>query len=153
MPSMIYATSTGHAIRALSELAARGGGNVMLDELLAGSDLPRMFVAKLFQPLVKAGLLSSIKGRKGGFALARPAHAISLLDIVIVLEGRSLLDGCVVGLPLCNDSALCPQHDLYKPIRQRLTDYLQTTTLADAAASLKSRPAWRGLRGPREQSK
>jgi DNA-binding IscR family transcriptional regulator len=35
----------------------------------------------------------------------------------------------------------CPQHDLFKPIRQRLRAYLSTTTLADTAASLKEKKA------------
>jgi DNA-binding IscR family transcriptional regulator len=37
----------------------------------------------------------------------------------------------------------CPQHDLYKPIRQRWKDYLGTTTLADLAASLKAKQAYK----------
>ena len=40
----------------------------------------------------------------------------------------------------------CPQHDLYKPIRQRLKDYLITTTLADLAASLRAKQAWQKMR-------
>jgi DNA-binding IscR family transcriptional regulator len=46
----------------------------------------------------------------------------------------------------CNDHMPCPQHDLYKPIRQRLKAYVQTTTLADLAASLKAKQAWHRLR-------
>jgi len=40
----------------------------------------------------------------------------------------------------------CAQHDLYKPIRQRIKDYLRTTTAADLAASLKSKQAWQRAR-------
>jgi hypothetical protein len=36
----------------------------------------------------------------------------------------------------------CAQHDLYKPIRQRLKDYMETTTLADLASSLKAKLSW-----------
>ena len=39
----------------------------------------------------------------------------------------------------------CAQHDLYKPIRQRLKDYLITTTLADLASSLRSKQSWRKM--------
>jgi DNA-binding IscR family transcriptional regulator len=51
----------------------------------------------------------------------------------------------VVGLERCNDQMPCPQHDLYKPIRQRLKDYLNTTTVADMASSLKAKQSWRDL--------
>jgi Rrf2 family protein len=141
---LIYSSATEYAIRGLSELAARNAdGPVMLDELVAGTGLPRDFVAKIFQKLVRAGILRSAKGRGGGFALARMQHEVTLLSIIEAVEGPQLLDRCVVGLEKCNDQMPCAQHDLYKPIRQRLRDYLQTTTLADLAASLRTKQAWR----------
>ena len=143
---MIFSSATEYAIRALSELAARGAaGPVMLDELVRGTGLPRDFVAKIFQKLVRAGVLRSAKGRGGGFSLAREPHQIRLMDIIEGVEGPQQLDACVVGLEKCNDSMPCAQHDLYKPIRQRLKDYLMTTTVADLAASLRSKQAWRRI--------
>jgi Rrf2 family transcriptional regulator, iron-sulfur cluster assembly transcription factor len=141
---MIFSSSTEYAMRGLSELAGRvsAGDMVMLDEIVSGTDLPRDFVAKIFQRLVRAGILRSAKGRGGGFALARPPHEITLMNIVEAMEGPQRLDQCVVGLEKCNDHMPCPQHDLYKPIRQRLKDYLNTTTLADLAASLKTKQSW-----------
>src|SRR4051794_12875869 len=140
---MIFSNATEYAIRGLSELAARGvAGPVMLDELVIGTDLPRDFLAKVFQKLVRGGVLKSAKGRGGGFSLPRPPHEITLMEIVQAIEGPQTLDQCVVGLERCSDQMPCPQHDLYKPIRQRLKDYLNTTTLADMAASLKAKQAW-----------
>lgn len=143
---MIFSGTTEYAIRALSELAGRNvERTVLLDDLLAGTDLPRDFIAKIFQKLVRGGILRSAKGRGGGFALARPQHEIRLIDIIDAIEGPHRMDGCVVGLERCNDHMPCSQHDLYKPIRQRLKDYLSTTTLADMAASLRSKQAWHAL--------
>jgi Rrf2 family protein len=142
---MLYSTMSEYAIRGLSELAVRAPDRqIMLDELVSGTDLPRDFLAKVFQKLVKGGILASSKGRGGGFRLARPLHEITLMNIVEAIEGPQPLDGCVVGLVACNDQMPCSQHDLYKPIRQRLKDYMNTTTLADLAASLKSKLAWQG---------
>lgn len=137
---MLYSTPTEYAIRGLSELAARAPGkSMMLDQLTQGTTLPREFLAKVFQQLVKGGVLTSAKGRGGGFALARPTHEITLLQIIEAIDGPGYCNRCVVGLEECSDAMPCPQHDLFKPIRQRLKDYLQTTTLADLAASLKSK--------------
>jgi Rrf2 family iron-sulfur cluster assembly transcriptional regulator len=150
---MIFSRATEYAIRGLAELACRGGGDgriVMLDQLVAGTDLPRDFLAKIFQKLVRGGVLTSTKGRRGGFALARPDHAITLMDIVEAVEGPQVFDRCVVGMEACNDHMPCPQHDLYKPIRQRLKAYVQTTSLADLAASLRAKQAWHRLRGAAE---
>src|SRR6266480_5169853 len=100
---MIFSTTTEYAIRGLSELAARNtGGPILLDDLVAGTDLPRDFLAKIFQKLVRAGILRSAKGRGGGFALAKPQHEVALIDIVEAVEGPQLLDACVVGLEKCN---------------------------------------------------
>jgi len=150
---MIFSNTTEYAIRGLAELAGRSNAanTMLLDQLVAGTTLPRDFMAKIFQRLVKARLLTSAKGRGGGFALARPAHQITLMDIVEAIEGPKPLDGCVVGLERCNDDMPCPQHDLYKPIRQRLKDYMNTTTLADLASSLKSKQTWQ--RGKVSQTK
>ena len=143
---MIFSSATEYAIRGLSELACRTDRpRVLLDELVEGTDLPRDFLAKIFQSLVRAGILSSVRGRGGGFALARPAHQVTLTQILEAVEGPQGYDRCVVGLERCNDQMPCPQHDLYKPIRQRLKDYLGTTTLADLAASLRQKQAWQRL--------
>ena len=142
---MNFASATEYAMRALAELACRQrdpGGWVVLEDLLDGTDLPRDFTAKVFQRLVRGGLVRSVRGRGGGFALARAAHEITLADIVAAMEGPATMDRCVIGLAACNDQMPCAQHDLYKPIRQRLKDYLATTTVADLAASLRSKLAW-----------
>jgi Rrf2 family iron-sulfur cluster assembly transcriptional regulator len=143
---MIFNSTTEYAIRGLAELSTRpGDAIVMLDEIVAGTDLPRDFLAKIFQRLVRGGILKSLKGRHGGFSLARQANEIILFDVVTLLEGDDCMDGCVVGMAACNDQMPCPQHDLYKPIRERLRDYLMTTTLADLAASLRAKQAWQKL--------
>jgi Rrf2 family transcriptional regulator, iron-sulfur cluster assembly transcription factor len=144
---MTYSNATEYAIRGLAELAARAeaGKPLLLDEIVAGTDLPRDFLAKLFQKLVKGGILRSTKGRGGGFICARPPHKITLKQIIEVMEGPQCFDRCIVGLEKCNDSMPCPQHDLYKPIRQRLGDYLSTTTLADLASSLRTKSNWRRI--------
>jgi Rrf2 family protein len=147
LKQMIFSNATEYAIRGLAELACRSeNGTMLLDQLVKGTDLPRDFLAKVFQRLVKAGILRSAKGRGGGFALSREPHEITLLSIVEAMEGPQLMDKCVVGLEKCTDAMPCPQHDLYKPSRQRLKDYFATTTLADLAASLRTKHSWQRTR-------
>ena len=142
-PPVIFSTTTEYAIRGLSEFAGRSpDALMMLDDLVAGTDLPNDFLRKVFQKLVKGGILTSSRGRKGGFRLARKPEKITLMQILEAVEGPQLMDGCVVGLAACNDAMPCAQHDLYKPIRQKLKDYLNHTTLADMATSLKTKQTW-----------
>ncbi len=135
---MIYSNACAYAIRAMTRLAMlRPDGYVLLEEVCNGSDLPRHFVAKIFQDLVRRGLLTSAKGRGGGFALAKPAGSITLYDIVNLVDGADQLDQCVVGMAKCDDRQPCPQHDQWKAIRSTLKDYLRKTTLEQMAATLR----------------
>ncbi len=134
---MIYSSACSYAIRALSRLAMmRPDGYVLLDELCEGTELPRHFVAKIFQDLVRKGLLISAKGRGGGFALAQPASEITLYDIVGAIDGVSRLDECVVGMAKCDDKQPCPQHDQWLAIRSNLRDFLTQTTLSKMSETL-----------------
>ena len=137
---MIYSNACAYAIRAMTRLAMlRPDGYVLLDELCDGTDLPRHFVAKIFQDLVRKGMLTSAKGRGGGFALASPANKITLYDIVGMIDGVESLDACVVGLARCSDEQPCPQHDQWKPIRSELKKFLLSTTLDMMAETLNAK--------------
>lgn len=138
---MIYSTPVAYALRGLALLAERAGPRVlMLEQITAGTALPREFLAKLFHQLVKSGILKSSKGRGGGFALGRACHEITLMQIVEAIDGPGVCDACVLGLDGCSDARPCPQHDLFKPIRHRIRDYLTTTTLADLVSSIRAAP-------------
>lgn len=127
---MFYSSACAYAIRALAWLAMkRPDGYMLLDDICAGTALPRHFLAKIFQDLARRGLVHSAKGRGGGFALARPADQITLLEVVEVIDGSNALRHCVVGMARCDDSQPCPEHDQWKPIRQQIRDYLERTTL------------------------
>lgn len=135
---MIYSNACSYAIRAMTRLALlRPNGYVLLEELCDQSDLPRHFVAKIFQDLVRRRLLISAKGRGGGFALARPPAEITLYDIVAEIDGVDALRKCVIGMASCDDHQPCPQHDQWTPIRRQLKDYFQRTTLEQMAETLQ----------------
>lgn len=153
---MIYSNACSYAIRAMARLALiRPDGYVLLDELCEGADLPRHFVAKIFQDLVRRGLLVSAKGRGGGFALARPASEISIYDIVEVVDGVQDLDQCVVGMAKCDDHQSCPQHDQWKAIRTQLRKFLRETSLEKMSKTLEKKLTIMGepVPAPRTRSK
>ncbi len=151
---MIYSNACAYAIRAMTRLAmVRPDGYVLLDELCEGSDLPRHFVAKIFQDLVRKGLLISAKGRGGGFALARPASQISIYDIVAVVDGTDTLDRCVVGYSKCDDKQPCPQHEQWTPIRDQIKRYLVQTSLADMGMALQGKLTTLQVELPQPKSK
>ncbi|MFG0248718.1 MAG: RrF2 family transcriptional regulator [Phycisphaeraceae bacterium JB051] len=137
---MIYSNACAYAIRALTRLTmVRPDGYVLLDELCEGTDLPRHFVAKIFQDLVRNGLLVSAKGRGGGFALARPPQDIPLIDIMSIIDSKDDLDSCVVGMAKCDDDQPCPQHEEWKNLRGEIRKFLEETNLKTMADTLSNK--------------
>lgn len=148
---MIYSCACSYAIRALSWLAMKNPqGYTLLDELCEQTDLPRHFLAKVFQDLVRSGVLISARGRGGGFALARPADSITLIEIVEAIDGTQVLKQCVVGMARCNDEQPCPQHDQWKPLRSQIRKFLEETSLDRASKTLHRKLELIGATSPAE---
>ncbi|MEU6440849.1 Rrf2 family transcriptional regulator [Streptomyces sp. NPDC047046] len=83
------------AVHTLLNLAwADHGEPVSTARLAAGHDLPGPYLHKQLQALVRAGLLESVPGVRGGFLLARAPEAVSMLDIVLAIEGDEPLFRC-----------------------------------------------------------
>lgn len=64
-----------------------GEGPVSTARLAASFELPAAYLNKRLQALVRAGILSSTPGARGGFRLARPPERITLMDVVAAIEG------------------------------------------------------------------
>ena len=127
---MLYSNACSYTIRAMTQLALmRPDGYVLVSKLCNEGDLPRHFVAKMFQQAVHSGLLTSAKGPGGGFALARPPDQITLHDIVACIDGTEDFDQCVLGMVTCDDLQPCPLHDEFKPVRIEIKQFLLQTTL------------------------
>ncbi len=126
--------SAEYAVRALSLLALREGDSALHSAEIADKlDLPPQFLTKILRRLTATDLVTSQRGRSGGFRLNRPADEISLLAVV-----RPFQDGlsgveCLLGQSDCTDADQCPLHDKMAGIRQSFHDLLAGTTLADVA--------------------
>ena len=81
-------TKSPYALKALTELARTGdAGPVPIGELARRRDVPVQFLEQLFATLRRSGVLTSQRGVKGGYSLARPAAEIAVLEIVELLDG------------------------------------------------------------------
>jgi Rrf2 family cysteine metabolism transcriptional repressor len=81
-------TKSPYALSALVELHRRGdSGPVPIAELARRRDIPVQFLEQLFATLRRAGVLHSQRGVKGGYSFARPASAVTVLELVELLDG------------------------------------------------------------------
>ncbi|WP_412069933.1 RrF2 family transcriptional regulator [Rubrivirga sp. IMCC43871] len=131
---MVVSQRCQYALR-LALLLTRGPqGYVPVHGLAEALGTPGAFLSKVAQDLAHADLLATRRGPGGGVALARAPSAISLLDIVLAIDGPDAFRTCVLGLPGCGTEAPCPLHDEWTAARERLRDVFADTTLEDAAS-------------------
>ena len=100
--------------------------------------LPMPTVGKLLRTLLRNGLLTSHRGIKGGYVLARPPELIPLTDIISALEGPFALTQCssAVGDP-CDLESSCPVRDNQRIISQAIRGALEQVMLSDLTRPLR----------------
>ena len=106
---------------------------VSLKEISQRQDLPLSFLEQLFGKLKKSALVKSIRGNQGGYQLAREAHDISILDIILAVEGPLYITRCSPSSPKgCKSKGeRCDTHDLWDELGALIRSFLQKTTLTD----------------------
>lgn len=143
---LLYRRPTQLALRASLILALEPEGTARrVRELAAVIGVPATYLAKVLQSLIRAGLLQSVRGPGGGVRLARPARALSLWDILSILEPISEYEYCFLGLGRCNDLTPCPLHEQWGPVRERLIQSLQALSLFDFARAAERKGLLREL--------
>lgn len=103
--------------------------NVDLNTIANEQDIPKHFLSKILQLLVKNKLLISMKGPNGGFRLSRPADGITLIEIVEAIDGLDIFEQCGIGFRECDENDPCPIHTDYKRIRDHVRYLFETKTL------------------------
>ena len=144
--------ATDYAVRALTHLAMLPPSTrLTAGELAGGNPAPAARVAKILQRLVAARLLVSRRGFDGGFALARAPRDVSVLDIVVALEGplcvNECLDGGAAGYA---ESGSCRARTVWARAQAALAAELSSATLEQLASPSMREPRSSGpdpLRG------
>jgi len=117
----MISNSTKYAIRSILYMAKSKEEKKFTVEEMAGIlDIPKPYLSKLLQQLSRSHIISSIKGRGGGFYLTKENLKRPLIDIVICIEGHNIFNKCFLGLPRCSDDNPCLLHTEYKAFRQNL---------------------------------
>jgi Rrf2 family protein len=94
--------ASDYAVRVMIHLAGLPlGSTVRQAELSDATEVSGHFLSKVLQQLVRAGLIRSRRGSGGGYGLALPASAVSLLDVVDAMEGPVRLNQCIAEGPSC----------------------------------------------------
>lgn len=108
---------------------------VRVTELAKAEDLPVKFLEQIMQQLREAGFVESVRGKHGGYRLAKPASEIPVGQIVRLIDGPLAPIGCVSQTAYepcnCPDEAHCGLRMLMLDVRNAIASILDRYTLAD----------------------
>ncbi len=125
--------STTYAIRAVLFLSSNSSEEKKYSPTAIARciDIPAPFLAKTLQELTKRNLISSRKGRNGGFYLTDKDRLNTLITVVDAIDGVSKFHECSLGLPVCDDKKPCPLHHIIAPLKSQLVNELTNKNIAN----------------------
>src|SRR5208283_3902499 len=109
--------------------------------------ISQRYLEQIFNKLVKAGLLKSKRGPRGGYMLSRDPSAIKVLDIIDATQGPIVPVACLDEKKRdCEVFPECVTHHVWKGTQKLLVDYFDSVTISDLLASARKQRLPRDLR-------
>ncbi len=130
---------TNYAVRMLMYCAANTEQLSRIPEIAKAYGVSELFLFKILQPLNKAGLVETVRGRNGGVRLGRPAEKITLFDVVKVTEDSFAMAECFED----DGDVDCPLIDscgLNSALRKALNAFFDVLTEYTIDDLVKARP-------------
>ncbi|MFN0105491.1 MAG: RrF2 family transcriptional regulator [Bryobacteraceae bacterium] len=134
----MFSSTLEYAFRAVTWLAANPGEGLPAQRIAENTQVPEDYLSKVLQQLVRGGVLTSQRGRNGGFQLARPAAHISMLEVVNAVEPIARIQKCPLGLRQ-HGVRLCPLHRRLDHAYGLVETAFAETTLAELVADNRNR--------------
>lgn len=130
---MFFSKSFGYALRGVLYVAMMQDEQrkVQIDEIAVKLSVPKHFLGKIMQELVRAGLLQSTRGPYGGFYLTKQTLTTPLIKVLEITDGMKQFDICVLQLRTCDNISPCPLHLEMEKIKTKLMTVLKGTTIAN----------------------
>ena len=128
---------TKYGIKALTFLSRRDENTpVQISEISRSENISHKFLESILLTLRKAGLLSSKKGKGGGYYLRKKPEEVQMTEVIRILEGPIAMVPCVSlnfyeKCDDCEDENTCSVNKIMIQVRDNTLSVLKNTTLAD----------------------
>jgi Rrf2 family protein len=129
----VFSQTVEYALRAIVHLAQHAPAPRTTDQIAEATLVPRAYLSKVLQSLIRAELVQSQRGLGGGMALARPAAELTILEVVNAVEPLQRIRTCPLGLA-AHGVHLCPLHSRLDAALATVEEALGGTTLAEVLA-------------------
>jgi FeS assembly SUF system regulator len=126
---------TDYAVAVLAHLA-RGPAVQTAPGIALATLMPEPTVAKVLKTLAASGLVTSLRGARGGYRLSRPLADIPVAEVITAIDGPIALTACVEGSPtVCEQQGSCPMSGRWLRVNDAIREALSAITLADMLES------------------
>ena len=135
---MRLTTKSRYAVSALIELSfMESDGPVSLSDIATNQNIELNYLEQLFRKLRIAGIVKSIRGRKGGYIYAKDPVNISIKEVMHAVD--EVLDATKCnGTSACHNGKKCSTHDLWNDLNIVVDDYLEKITINSLVESSNS---------------
>jgi Rrf2 family protein len=136
----MWSKTTEYALRALIYIALsnKEGRRPGFREIAEAIGAPVQFTAKILQQMARTHLLSSVRGKGGGFFFKGDQEETTLTEVIKALEGQDYYDVCALGLKNCDSEHPCPLHNEFHRIRSELATMSNRETIQGLAAKISN---------------
>lgn len=117
-----------YALRVILHLSKLGYGEKVEARIISEEEqLPLRFLLKLLRKLTKAGIVTSFRGVKGGYALNKQPKDINLKDVIEAIDGPICINRCIYDPAYCNagKNGNCQIHKTLCKIQKKLANELE----------------------------
>jgi len=104
-------------------------------EIAKEIDVPRMSIAKIFQQLVRNGIIISVKGKRGGFYFDNNQPELTIKEVMQATGDCKILTECFLGISSCSPENPCPVHENWAKLRTAINTLVSTVTIQSLARS------------------
>ncbi len=121
--------NTDYAIRALCYMAEKNGEIISAAELSDELQISWSLIRKILQELNKKRIVSSYKGKGGGFMMEADPQAIFILELMKMFQGPFMFNRCVVNSESCSNIRKCMLRKKISDIEEYVTSELKSVTI------------------------
>jgi len=137
---MKLSTRARYGTRILLELSLHWGeGPVLLKDIARRQQISLSYLQQLIGPLIKAGVIKTTRGARGGASLLKPPKDVLLSEVIKLLEGSITPVACVDNPELYPRSETCVTHDIWAEVKKAMEGILESTTFEDLVERQKQK--------------
>jgi Rrf2 family protein len=137
---MKISTKGRYGLRILLDLAThQNKGPVNLGDISERQGISEKYLWQVINLAKSAGLITSARGPKGGYSVAKPSDQITILEIISALEGPIILVDCLDKSENCERNAMCVTREVWGKIEDSMKKTMASITLQDLIDNQESK--------------